>query len=150
MLRVSIDALVDPAALSTCAKKITNGATEPHVRTGPAKKETPRSNVEPSNRTCSHARLRAYLGISGMNGNEGYWGGGISTISQNFPKFPVESSISQTSPKETEVGSREEGSRAWWRGWARGMVCVSARVLQRVNGTYSMSLLLGNILCTSY
>jgi hypothetical protein len=47
--------------------------------------------------------LRACLGISGMNGNEGHWGGGISTISQNFPKstsilfHPLESSISQTS-----------------------------------------------------
>jgi hypothetical protein len=41
-----------------------------------------------------------------MNGNEGYWGGGISIISQNFPKslsilfHPLDSSISQTSPKE--------------------------------------------------
>jgi hypothetical protein len=40
-----------------------------------------------------------------MNGNEGYWGGGISIISQNFPKspsilfHPLDSSISQTSPK---------------------------------------------------
>jgi hypothetical protein len=39
-----------------------------------------------------------------MNGNEGHWGGGISTVSQNFPKspsilfYPLESSISQTSP----------------------------------------------------
>jgi hypothetical protein len=39
-----------------------------------------------------------------MNGNEGYWGGGISIISQNFPKslsilfHPLDSSISQTSP----------------------------------------------------
>jgi hypothetical protein len=39
-----------------------------------------------------------------MKGNEGYWGGGISIISQNFPKspsilfHPLESSISQTSP----------------------------------------------------
>jgi hypothetical protein len=47
--------------------------------------------------------LRACLGISGMNGNEGYWGGGISIISQNFPKspsilfHPLDSSISQTS-----------------------------------------------------
>jgi hypothetical protein len=38
-----------------------------------------------------------------MNGNEGYWGGGISIISQNFPKspsilfYPFESSIFQTS-----------------------------------------------------
>jgi hypothetical protein len=35
-----------------------------------------------------------------MTGNEGHWGGGISTISQNFPKspsilfYPLESSIS--------------------------------------------------------
>jgi hypothetical protein len=48
--------------------------------------------------------IRPCLGISGMNGNEGHWGGGISTISQNFPKspsilfHPLESSISQTSP----------------------------------------------------
>jgi hypothetical protein len=48
--------------------------------------------------------LRACLGISGMNGNEGHWSGGISTISQNFPKspsilfYPLESFISQTSP----------------------------------------------------
>jgi hypothetical protein len=124
MLRVSIDALVDPAALSTCAKKITNGATEPHVRTGPAKKETPRSTVEPSNRTCSHARLRAYLGISGMNGNEGYWGGGISTISQNFPKFPVESSISQTSPKENRSWIAGGGLARVVAGVGSGMVCV--------------------------
>jgi hypothetical protein len=40
-----------------------------------------------------------------MTGNEGYWGGGISTISQNFSKspsilfYPLESSISQTNPK---------------------------------------------------
>jgi hypothetical protein len=39
-----------------------------------------------------------------MNENEGYWGGGISIISQNFPKspsilfHPLDSSISQTSP----------------------------------------------------
>jgi hypothetical protein len=38
-----------------------------------------------------------------MNGNEGHWGGGISTISQNFSKsssilfHPLECSISQTS-----------------------------------------------------
>jgi hypothetical protein len=47
--------------------------------------------------------LRACLGISGTNGNEGYWGGGISIISQNFSKspsilsHPIDSSISQTS-----------------------------------------------------
>jgi hypothetical protein len=40
-----------------------------------------------------------------MKGNEGYWGGEISIISQNFLKspsilfYPLESSISQTSPK---------------------------------------------------
>jgi hypothetical protein len=39
-----------------------------------------------------------------MNENKEHWGGGISTISQNFPKspsilfHPLESSISQTSP----------------------------------------------------
>jgi hypothetical protein len=39
-----------------------------------------------------------------MKGNEGYWGGGISIITQNFPKspsilfHPLQSSISQTSP----------------------------------------------------
>jgi hypothetical protein len=47
------------------------------------------------------------LGIRGMSGNEGYWGGGISIISQNFPKspsilfHPLDSSISQTSPECT-------------------------------------------------
>jgi hypothetical protein len=52
---------------------------------------------------CS--QLRACLGISGMNGNEGHWGGGISIISQNFSKspsilfHPLDSSISQTSPQ---------------------------------------------------
>jgi mannosylglycoprotein endo-beta-mannosidase len=41
-----------------------------------------------------------------MNGNEGHWGGAISTISQNFPKspsilfHPLDSSISQTSSQE--------------------------------------------------
>jgi hypothetical protein len=55
--------------------------------------------------------LRACLGISGMNGNEGYWGGGISIISQNFPKspsilfHPLDSSISQTSPQGDFAGS---------------------------------------------
>jgi hypothetical protein len=50
------------------------------------------------------------LGISGMKGNEGHWGGGISIISQNFPKspsilfHPLESSISQTSPKTSIRG----------------------------------------------
>jgi hypothetical protein len=40
-----------------------------------------------------------------MNENEGYWGGGISIISQNFPKspsiffHPLDYSISQTSPE---------------------------------------------------
>jgi hypothetical protein len=40
-----------------------------------------------------------------MKGNEGHWGGGISIITQNFQKspsilfHPLESSISQTSPK---------------------------------------------------
>jgi hypothetical protein len=40
-----------------------------------------------------------------MNENEGYWGGGISIISQNFSKspsilfHPLDSSISQTSHK---------------------------------------------------
>jgi hypothetical protein len=32
--------------------------------------------------------LRVCLGISGMKGNEGHWGGGISIISQNFSKSP--------------------------------------------------------------
>jgi hypothetical protein len=46
-----------------------------------------------------------------MNGNEGYWGGGISIISKNFPKspstlfHPLDSSISQTSP---------EGVQQWY------------------------------------
>jgi hypothetical protein len=45
------------------------------------------------------------LGTSGMNENKGYWGGGISIISQNFSKspsiffHPPDFSISQTSPK---------------------------------------------------
>jgi hypothetical protein len=49
--------------------------------------------------------LRACLGISGMKGNEGHWGGEISIISQNFSKspsilfHPLKSSISQTSPQ---------------------------------------------------
>jgi hypothetical protein len=50
-----------------------------------------------------------------MNGNEGYWGGGISIISQNFPKspsilfHPLDSSISQTSPYRCNVkGIRHE------------------------------------------
>jgi hypothetical protein len=49
------------------------------------------------------SNLRACLGISGMKGNEGHWGGEISIISQNFSKSPsilfnpLESSISQTS-----------------------------------------------------
>jgi hypothetical protein len=40
-----------------------------------------------------------------MKGNEGYWGGGIFIITQNFPKspsilfHPLQSSISQTSPQ---------------------------------------------------
>jgi hypothetical protein len=48
--------------------------------------------------------FRACLGNGGMNDNEGYWGGGISIISQNFPKslsilfHPLDSSIYQTSP----------------------------------------------------
>jgi hypothetical protein len=39
-----------------------------------------------------------------MKGDEGHWGGGISIITQNFPKspsilfHPLESSIFQTSP----------------------------------------------------
>jgi hypothetical protein len=50
--------------------------------------------------------FRACLGISGMNENEGYWGGGIFIISQNFPKspsilfYPLHSCISQTSPQK--------------------------------------------------
>jgi hypothetical protein len=44
-----------------------------------------------------------------MKGNEGYWGGEISIISQNFLKspsilfYPLESSISQTSPKDDYI-----------------------------------------------
>jgi hypothetical protein len=54
----------------------------------------------------SSKSLKACLGISGMKGNEGHWGGEISIISQNFSKspsillHPLESSISQTSPEE--------------------------------------------------
>jgi hypothetical protein len=53
--------------------------------------------------------LRACLGFSGMKGNEGHWGGGISIISQNFSKspsilfHPLESYISQTSPEGNYV-----------------------------------------------
>jgi hypothetical protein len=36
--------------------------------------------------------FRACLGISGMNGNEGYWGGEISIISQNISQNPLQSS----------------------------------------------------------
>jgi hypothetical protein len=45
-----------------------------------------------------------------MKGNEGHWGGEISIISQNFSKspsilfHPLESSISQTSPKGNKKG----------------------------------------------
>jgi hypothetical protein len=58
--------------------------------------------------------FRACLGISGMKGNEGHWGGEISIISQNFPKspsilfHPLESSISQTRPYQIG-GSRVSG-----------------------------------------
>jgi hypothetical protein len=44
-----------------------------------------------------------------MKGNGGYWGGGISIISQNFPKsslilfHPLESSISQTNPYDISL-----------------------------------------------
>jgi hypothetical protein len=54
---------------------------------------------------ASKGGLRACLGISGTNGNEENWGGGISIISQNFSKspsilfHPLDYSISQTSPK---------------------------------------------------
>jgi hypothetical protein len=53
--------------------------------------------------------LVACLGISGMKENEGYWGGGISIISQNFPKshsilfHPLDSSVSQTSPNAAVI-----------------------------------------------
>jgi hypothetical protein len=42
--------------------------------------------------------FRACLGNSGMTGNEGHWGGGISTISQKFPKSPSSSSIHLNPP----------------------------------------------------
>jgi hypothetical protein len=64
------------------------------------KATTPSRGGDDENR---YALIRACLGISGMNGNEGYWGVGISIISQNFPKspsilfHPLDSSISQTS-----------------------------------------------------
>jgi hypothetical protein len=50
--------------------------------------------------------IRDCLGISGMKGNEGHWGGEISIISQNFPKslsilfHPLESSVSQKALRE--------------------------------------------------
>jgi hypothetical protein len=67
--------------------------------------------IIPSGLHVKRLALRACLGISGMKGNEGYWGGGISIISQNFSKspsilfHPLDSSISQTSP-----------NRVWWMG----------------------------------
>jgi hypothetical protein len=63
--------------------------------------------------------VRACLGISGMKGNEGHWGGEISIISQNFSKFPsilfhpLESSISQTSSK-TEKGPLHNHTKQWF------------------------------------
>jgi hypothetical protein len=41
--------------------------------------------------------FRACLGISGMKGNEGHWGGGISTISQNSQN-PLQSSPIHLNP----------------------------------------------------
>jgi hypothetical protein len=79
--------------------------------------------------------MRACLGISGMKGNEGHWGGGISIISQNFPKspsilfYPLESSISQTSPEGDHpplVALREDG----YRGQphiGQGLQCLQIR-----------------------
>jgi hypothetical protein len=63
-----------------------------------------------------------------MNENEGYWGGGISIISQIFPKspsilfHPLDSSISQTSPKATlrlhewAADGTRSGSKKWITG----------------------------------
>jgi hypothetical protein len=81
---------------------------------------------------CSHTPvlnvpLRACFGISGMNRNEGYWGGGIFIISQNFPKSlsilfnPLDSSVSQTSPKGEYLTPREastatKGGREAYKG----------------------------------
>jgi hypothetical protein len=64
-----------------------------------------------------------------MNGNEGHWGGGISIISQNFPKspsilfHPLESSISQTSLQgERRNTLTDSGAcgREKWRAWGCG------------------------------
>jgi hypothetical protein len=55
--------------------------------------------------------FRACLGISGPTGNEGCWGGGISIISQNFPKSPSIPSIhlNPPSPKQALSPLLERG-----------------------------------------
>jgi hypothetical protein len=74
-----------------------------------------------------------------MKGDEGHWGGGISIITQNFPKspsilfHPLESSIFQTSPyggrrgggggEVPSVGSEGErpaATRGEGQRWAQG------------------------------
>jgi hypothetical protein len=82
----------------------------PWIKTKRSRSSQPRSYFlhHPTHSTAhaplARSSLRGCLGISGMNGNEGHCGGGISTISQNFPKsplilfYPLESSISQTNP----------------------------------------------------
>jgi hypothetical protein len=86
-----LDVSLPLASVDICALQILTAESE--------------SGREPSITSLPIAtHCRACLGISGMTGNEGYWGGGISIISQNFPKSPsipfyqLESSISQTSP----------------------------------------------------
>jgi hypothetical protein len=72
------------------------------------------ANSNQSTAIMKNAPIRTCLGISGMNGNEEYWGGGISIISQNFPKSPsilfrpLDSSISQTSPYVSITPSSSE------------------------------------------
>jgi hypothetical protein len=59
----------------------------------------------PGNRPQRGARWFAFGACLGISGMKGYWGGGISIISQNFPKspsiffHPLDSSISQISPQ---------------------------------------------------
>jgi hypothetical protein len=54
-----------------------------------------------------------------MKWNEGYWGGGISIITQNFPKspsilfHPLQSSISQTSPERGGVFFTKQREPRW-------------------------------------
>jgi hypothetical protein len=61
--------------------------------------------------------LRACLELVGMNGNEVHWGGGISTISQNFPKSLQSFSIHLNPSFLKQVligrGDGHDGSSPW-------------------------------------